>query len=376
MAPKDNSANSEIIPLNDLKRSININDETKSAIERVLASGHWVHGSEHALFEQEFAEFLNANHAIGVASGTDAIEIALRAVGCHRGSTIINVANAGGYTTISARAIGSQVIFCDIQLQDLLIDVESLRKLISKDISAVVVTHLFGNVAEIEQIAKLCQEFGVPLIEDCAQSVGASKGGKMLGTFGDIGTFSFYPTKNLGCVGDGGALVTDDPILASKIKSIRQYGWSRKYDIQLEGGMNSRLDEIQAAILRIGLKKLNKENEKRREIITEYRLALQDTEIRLATTVERDSSPHLAVLLLPPNIEREKYHQYLYAKGVATDIHYPILDYHQTGFSPGRNLEPLEISELVSGQIVTIPLFPGLTDREISRIVTAIASFE
>ena len=157
MGSNVNYTGSEIIPLNDLKRSKNISEETKHVIERVLSSGHWVHGPEHALFEQEFAEFLKIKHAIGVGSGTDAIEIALRAVGCQRGSTIINVANAGGYTTIAAKAIGCQVIFCDIKLDDLLIDFELLSNLISRDISAVVVTHLFGNVAEIDKIAILCR---------------------------------------------------------------------------------------------------------------------------------------------------------------------------------------------------------------------------
>lgn len=369
-------AGSEVIPLNDLKRSEIISDETKRVIERVLASGHWVHGPEHTLFEQEFAEFLKIKHAIGVASGTDAIEIALRALGCQRGSTIVNVANAGGYTTIAAKAIGCQVIYCDIKPDDLLIDFESLGNLISRDISAVVVTHLFGNVAEIDKIAKLCREFNVPLIEDCAQAIGASSGGKMVGTFGDIGTFSFYPTKNLGCVGDGGALTTGDTALATKIKSIRQYGWSTKYDIQLEGGMNSRLDEMQAAILRIGLRKLNKDNERRRKIVAEYRLALQDSEIRLATTGEEGTSPHLAVLLLPAHIERERYRKYLGTLGISTDIHYPILDIHQEGFSTNITSNTLEITESVSSQIVTIPLFPGLSELEISRIVTAISSFE
>jgi dTDP-4-amino-4,6-dideoxygalactose transaminase len=376
MGSNVNFTGSEIIPINDLKRSENISDETKHVIERVLTSGHWVHGPEHTLFEREFAEFLEIKHAIGVGSGTDAIEIALRALGCQRGSTIINVANAGGYTTIAAKAIGCQVIFCDIKLDDLLIDFESLSNLISRDISAVVVTHLFGNVAEIDKIAELCREFDVPLIEDCAQAIGASSGGKMVGTFGDVATFSFYPTKNLGCVGDGGAVVTNDPTLASKIKSIRQYGWSTKYDIQLEGGMNSRLDEMQAAILRIGLRNLNKDNERRRQIIAEYRLALQDSEIRLATTGGDGTSPHLAVLLLPPGIERERYRQYLAVLGISTDVHYPILDNHQEGFSVNGSFNPLEISESVSSQIVTIPLFPGLSDLEISRIVSAIPSFE
>jgi aminotransferase EvaB len=375
MVSKVSLSESEVIPINDLKRSGNISDETKLVIESVLTSGHWVHGPEHMSFEQEFAKFLQVNYAFGVASGTDAIEIALRAVGCSQDSTIINVANAGGYTSIAAKAIGCKIIFCDIRLDDLLIDIESLRQLISKDISAVVVTHLFGNVAEIEKIVKLCREYDVPLIEDCAQASGASRAGKMVGTFGDVGTFSFYPTKNLGCVGDGGALVTNDSSLAMKIKSFRQYGWSGKYDIQLEGGMNSRLDEIQAAILRIGLKRLNADNERRRQIVAKYRRALQGSEIQLATTGQDGTSPHLAVLLLPQRIERERFRQYLGRLGISTDVHYPILDNHQVGLSANTNLDSLKISESVSSQIVTIPLFPGLSEVEISRIVEAITSF-
>ena len=376
MVLKFGLSESDVIPINDLRRSGNISDETKLVIESVLNSGHWVHGPEHTSFEQEFAKFLQVNHAIGVASGTDAIEIALRAVGCRQDSTIINVANAGGYTSIAARAIGCKIIFCDIRLEDLLIDVESLRQSLSKDISAVVVTHLFGNVAEIDKIVKLCREYDVPLIEDCAQATGASRAGKMIGTFGDVGTFSFYPTKNLGCVGDGGALVTNDSSLAMKIKSFRQYGWSGKYDIQLEGGMNSRLDEIQAAILRVGLKQLNADNERRRKIVAKYRRALKGSEIRLATTGQEGTSPHLAILLLPQHIERERFRHYLRGLGISTDVHYPILDNHQVGLSTYTSRHALEISESVSSQIVTIPLFPRLSEVEISRIVEAITTFD
>jgi dTDP-4-amino-4,6-dideoxygalactose transaminase len=363
------------IPINDLSRSTAKSEEAAAAIISVLRSGFWIHGPEHKAFEGELADFLGAEHLLGVASGTDALEIALRAVGCIKGSKVISVANAGGYTSIAAANIGCEIIYCDINPITLQMDQYSLEQLISSRISAVVVTHLYGNVAPVRAIKTMCADFGIAVIEDCAQAIGAFDGTLRIGTIGDIGAFSFYPTKNLGGIGDGGALATNNQALAEKILQLRQYGWLSKYEIFFPGGKNSRLDEIQAAILRIGLRNLDSLNDKRRSIVSMYSEALKGSKIQMVTSSEIGSAAHLGVLLLPDNIKRDIFRSYMHEKGIQTDIHYPILDFDQFGLFQKNSRPNLPISIRLSDQIVTIPLFPELTTEEIGQVCVALKSF-
>jgi len=363
-----------MIPINDLSRSIADHQGVMEAIDRVIRSGKWIHGPEHNAFEGELAEFIGAKYAYGVGNGTDALEIALRAVGCVAGSTIITVANAGGYTSIAAKSIGCKVIYCDVDPLHLVINPDSLKPLLSKTINAVVVTHLFGNVAPISRITEMCREYGIKVIEDCAQSIGGSENGNSLGSIGDIGTFSFYPTKNLGAIGDGGALTTNSDEYAKRIQSLRQYGWNGKYRITITGGMNSRLDEIQAAILRINLRNLPKNNQRRKDVIRLYSSGLIDSCIRLVTSGHDGSAPHLAIILLPEESDREKFRSKLMQANISTDIHYPILDNHQDGFDNLKNNSSLKVSEELSARILSIPLFPDLSESEISEIISAVIS--
>ncbi len=363
-----------MIPINDLTRGIAQSDEAAQAVSRVLRSGYWIHGPEHAAFEQEFAGFLNVDRVLGVASGTDALEIALRAVGCKPGSKIITVANAGGYTPIAAAGIGCEVIYCDVDSEKLLIDPIALAPLLSKEISAVVVTHLYGNVAPVTLIKGMCDKFGISVIEDCAQSTGASEDGVRVGGIGHVGTFSFYPTKNLGAIGDGGALATNDPKIAQRITQLRQYGWTSKYKIDLPGGMNSRLDEIQSAVLRIGLPKLDSMNEKRKQIIEQYSKALKESPIRLVTSFQPGNVAHLAVLEIPEDLGRDRFQKHMKDRGISTDIHYPILDCDQVGLRQSLIETELLVSKFASKLIVSIPLFPELTTREIEEITSSLSS--
>ena len=363
-----------MIPINDLSRSIADHDGVMEAISRVVRSGNWIHGPEHNAFEDELANFTGAKYAYGVGNGTDALEIALRAVGCIAGSTVITVANAGGYASIAAKSIGCKVVYCDVDPLHLVIDPESLKPLLSRAINAVVVTHLFGNVAPISRITEMCKEYGIKVIEDCAQSIGGSENGNRLGTIGDVGTFSFYPTKNLGAIGDGGALTTNSDEYSKKIQSLRQYGWDGKYRISIAGGMNSRLDEIQAAILRINLRNLLTNNQRRRDVIGLYSSGLQNSDIRLVTSGHDGSAPHLAVLLLPEESDREKFRSKLMQANISTDIHYPILDNHQDGFNDLESNSFLKVSEKLTPRILSIPLFPDLSESEISEVVSAVLS--
>lgn len=365
-----------MIPINDLSRGIAKSEEVKEAIDRVLRSGFWIQGPEHQAFEKELAEFLNIDFALGVASGTDALEIALRAVGCRAGSKVITVANAGGYTSIAAASIGCDVIYCDVDPISLLIDPSALAPLLSPKIQAVVVTHLYGNVAPIKKIKEMCAKFGISVIEDCAQAIGGQEGAFRLGTIGDIGAFSFYPTKNLGGIGDGGALATKNPELAKRMSQLRQYGWGAKYDIQISGGKNSRLDEIQAAVLRIGLKQVDELNSRRRSIATVYFNALKNSRINLVTSTLQNSVAHLAVLLLPSREKREHFRDSLRLAGIQTDVHYPIFDFDQYGLMGGKQNSCLPNTVNQGGRIVSIPLFPELTDNEVTKIANVLRDYQ
>lgn len=364
-----------MIPINDLTRGIAQSDEVSAAISRVLRSGYWIHGPEHAAFEREFAEFLNVDHVLGVASGSDALEIALRAVGCKPGSKIITVSNAGGYTPIAAASIGCEVIYCDVDSEKLLIDPIALAPLLSKEISAVIVTHLYGNVAPITIIKGMCDEFGISVIEDCAQATGGSEDGVRVGGIGHVGTFSFYPTKNLGAIGDGGALATNNPEIAQKISHLRQYGWTSKYKIDVAGGMNSRLDEIQAAVLRVGLPKLDNLNKMRLNIIERYSEAIRETSLKLITSYHPGNAAHLAVLEIPKHLDRNKFRSHLMDNEIQADIHYPVLDIDQMGLAPSGVATDQSNSRRASELILTIPLFPELKDSEITRIAQALRSY-
>lgn len=364
------------MPMNNLSRSWAASSyEVAQALGNVVASGHWIQGPHHKALENELSAFLKSEYSFGVASGTDALEIALRSVGCGIDSKIITVANAGGYTPIAAASIGCEVIYCDVDTEKLLMDPISLAPLISKDITAVVVTHLYGNVAPVGRIREMCEPFGISVIEDCAQAMGATENGVRVGKIGHVGTFSFYPTKNLGAIGDGGAITTDDPVVAQRITELRQYGWTSKYKIDISGGMNSRLDEIQAAILRVGLPRLDPMNKRRVEIIEQYSGAIRGSHLRLITSSESGNVAHLAVLEIPENIGRDKFRNYMKEHGIQTDIHYPILDCDQEGLGKPRVTPNLARSRHASNLIVSIPLFPELSEDELTQITTALKGF-
>lgn len=364
-----------MIPINDPLRTICQEQELPDLFNRVIESGKWILGPEHDAFERELANFIGARFAHGVANGTDALEIALRAVGCAVGSNVISVANAGGYASIAANAIGCKVIYCDVDPIRLVMDVDSLKRLLSKDITAVVVTHLFGNVAPIGEIVDMCRPLGISVIEDCAQAIGSMLNGIRVGSIGDVGTFSFYPTKNLAAIGDAGAVTTSNEEISQKILMLRQYGWVEKYKVESSGGMNSRLDELQAAILRVRLLKLESNNKLRRRILNAYEIELAETSTRLVTRSDLNASPHLAVLYFCSREARQNFRQGFHDIGIQTDIHYPLLDSDQPGFDSQWRLSDLPNSRESVERILTIPLFPGLNEEELGLICGAIKSY-
>ena len=359
-----------MILINDLSRGIQANSEILlKKIEEIIKSGKYILGEQNSKFEQEFSKYLQIGHVRGVGNGTDALEIALRALGCKKGSKVALAANAGSYAAVAANSIGCEIIYVDVSMDNCTIKLDNLKGILSSDISALVVTHLYGNATEVDKIVEFCGNLNISVIEDCAQSLGASIQDKKLGTFGDISTFSFYPTKNLGGIGDGGAICTNDKDLAEKIKKISQYGWENKYDIKTFGGLNSRLDEIQAAVVLEGLKTLDSRNNTRREIVGRYSKVLVGKKTKILTGFSEGSVCHLAVLLLPPESDRSKVRAKFESKGVHTDIHYPKLDTDQAGLEISNAATfILPNSKRLADSIFTIPCYPELTFDEIELI--------
>jgi dTDP-4-amino-4,6-dideoxygalactose transaminase len=238
--------------------------ELDAAIARVNDRGHYILGPEVEAFEREFAAYCGAAACVAVGNGTDALELALRALGVGAGDEVATVGNAGGYATTAIRAAGATPVYVDVDDATLGIDCHSLADRITPGTRAIVVTHLYGRMADVEALVRIAREREIPLIEDCAQAHGAARAGRKAGTFGVLGCYSFYPSKNLGALGDAGALVTGDTALAARVAELRTYGWRGKYRVAASGGMNSRMDEVQAAVLRVKLPRLDAWNAARR----------------------------------------------------------------------------------------------------------------
>lgn len=361
------------IPTNDLKRSTGeLRHDIDSAVSRVLASGWYVLGPENEAFEQELADYLQINNVITVGNGTDALGLALAAVGVGLGSIVVSVANAGAYTTTAALQLGAEMAYCDVDEKTLLMSVSTLENVLAvlpSKPAAIVVTHLYGAMAPVREIFNFAQSRGIPLIEDCAQSLGATIEGKSGGSFSNIATTSFYPTKNLGALGDGGAVFTNNAELGESVRRMRQYGWGKKYSIEFEHGRNSRLDELQAAILRLKLPYLDDQNNRRREIHSGYE-AVSSANNKLLNSASESFNGHLAVML---SSERERTRNFFDSRGISTDIHYPIPDHMQRfpHFAPLKT--PLDVTEWASQSVLSLPLFPEMNEHEVSRVIEAIS---
>jgi dTDP-4-amino-4,6-dideoxygalactose transaminase len=339
-----------------------------SAVRDVLDSAHFVMGRQHAAFELEFAQFVGTRHAVGVANGTDALTLALIALGVEARDEVVTVANAGGYATSAIRSIGAFATYADVDETDLQMSPSSLCEVLERGRpAAVVVTHLFGNAASIGKLSALCTEAGVPLVEDCAQASGLTVSGRHVGSWGLVGTFSFYPTKNLAALGDGGAVVTSDEKVAERVRALRQYGWTAKYTVGTTHGRNSRLDEIQAAVLRVRLPDVNARNARRRAIAARYAAELNPATGRMV--LNPNSVAHLAVALVT---DRTAVRASLSAAGIATDVHYPVPDHQQPAWAGDARGTTLPVSEYASEHIVTLPCFPELTDPEVDMVCEAI----
>lgn len=341
-----------------------------AAIARVLDRAWLVLGPEVKEFEAAFAGYVGVSHCVSVANGTDALELALRAAGVQPGDSVATVANAGMYTTLAMRATGARPFFMDVSPASMLVNESEVARAIAANVKVIVVTHLYGlAVPEISKIVKSCRAAGIKVIEDCAQAHGAEIDGKKVGSFGDMACFSFYPTKNLGALGDGGAVVSNDDSLAAAVSRLRQYGWSSKYNVELPGARNSRLDELQAAILLGFLPLLDTWNERRRHIAQSYGEKIKHPAVVLPSAFGKNYVAHLYVIKTKG---RDALRSHLQEQGISSEIHYPVPDHQQPILKGETDLIILPNTEALANDILTLPCYPEMTDEEITQVINAV----
>ncbi len=359
------------ITINDLSRHASSTETAlRASVERVLTSGWYVLGRDGEAFEREFAEYCGVDHCVGVANGTDAIELGLRALGVGAGSRVATVANAGPYTTTALAALGAEPVFVDVCRDTQLMDLARLRPVLEEgNLDAVVVTHLFGLLHDMEAVLELAARSGVAVFEDCAQAHGARRDGRRAGSFGAAASFSFYPTKNLGALGDGGAVVTGIPEVAEQVRRLRQYGWESKYRCSVRGGRNSRLDEMQAAVLRAKLPLLDGWNERRRDIAARYSREIAHPRVRCPLLHGEEFVAHLYVVV---SDDREALRAHLAEASILTEVHYPVPDHHQPGLAGFGQWPALPVTEELAASILTLPCYPELSDEEVTRVISRI----
>lgn len=355
--------------------------EIDAAIARVLESGWYILGEEVSAFEREWASYLGVADAIGVGNGTDALELALRGLGIGAGDTVVTTSNTAVATVAAIGLAGASPLLVDVDETTLTLSPDGLREALARDrehrIKAVVPVHLYGRPADMPAIAAAAAEYGLRVIEDCAQAHGAMIGDRKVGTFGDAAAFSFYPTKNLAALGDGGAVATNDPALAQRLRELRIYGWRERY-ISEEPGMNTRLDELQAAVLRVKLRSLDQENARRREIAQQYDVALAklaDLILPQRTRGMHDVYHQYLIRLHPVAaiLPRDALRDHLRSRGVEAAILYPVPIHQQPAYRDRvATAGPLPVTERAAHELLCLPVHPWLSDDDVARTCDAI----
>lgn len=346
-----------VVPLHDPQRALDT-PEIRTAIANVLARGHYIDGEMLGQFERDFAAYLGTSYCVGVGNGTDALEIALRAVGVSVGDRVLTVANAGFYASNAILACGALPIYVDVDADSMLMSEDSLREALGVSPTAVVYTHLYGDISGGQRVAEISE---VPVVMDCAHAPGP---GAVVGAA--AAAFSFYPTKNLPTVGDAGAVTTDDPDIAHKARVLSRYGWSSRFRVE-QPGRNSRLDELQAAVLLNGLSRLEVRTARRMEIRRRYAATVKESAWRIVGHLDQHQA-HLAVLAGPDvGAARRVFADH----GIATDVHYPIPDHRQPG-RPSAEDVSLPVTDALVGRYLSIPCFPELADEEVARVMHAL----
>jgi dTDP-4-amino-4,6-dideoxygalactose transaminase len=340
-------------------------------ITEVLDAGRFVGGEPVERFERELAAWVGAEHAVGVASGTDAVEIALRAVGIGPGDEVITVANTCIPTVAGIEATGATPVLVDAEPGSMTIDPERVAAAVRPRTRAIVPVHLYGRCADMDSILAIGAEHGLKVVEDAAQAHGATWAGRSAGTMGDAAAFSFYPTKNLGALGDGGAVVTNDAAVADVARTLRSYGEVAQYET-VRRGTNSRLDTLQAAVLSLQLRHVDAATERRREIAARYSPALANAAV--PAPQDPPAGRHVYHLYVVPVPDREAFRARLADAGVQTLVHYPHAVHQHEPYADVARVGDLGVSEWLAGSVVSLPLYPELTDDEAAVVVDALTS--
>jgi dTDP-4-amino-4,6-dideoxygalactose transaminase len=347
--------------------------EIDAAIARVLARGWYILGEEVTAFEHDFAQYIGTKHAIGVANGTDALVLALKALDLSGDDYVVTVAHTAVATVAAIELAGARPLLVDIEPRGYAMDPAALARVLRAPpgrIGAIIPVHLYGQAADLAAILPLAREHGIPIIEDCAQCHGAHFGQKRLGTFGDLGCFSLYPTKNLGALGDGGIVVTTDDALAERLRALREYGWRTRYISDIPG-MNSRLDEVQAAVLRVKLPALDGGNARRVALADAYDRGLAGSDLGLPW--RRPDASHVFHQYVIRSPARDRLRAALAARGIGTNIHYPVPVHLQPAYRARIGLDPagLPESEAAASEVLSLPLYPQLDDAAVARVIAA-----
>ncbi|MFZ6026538.1 MAG: DegT/DnrJ/EryC1/StrS family aminotransferase [Chloroflexota bacterium] len=363
-----------MLPFLDLQQQTQqLRGEIEAAIAGVLDRGMFILGDEVRAFENEFAAACGVGHAAGVASGTDALQLALRALGVGPGDEVITVSHTAVATVAAIELVGARPVFVDIDRQRYTLAPEGLPAAYTPHTRAIIPVHLYGCPADLDPILHFARRHALWIVEDCAQAHGAQYHGRPIGSWGHAAAFSFYPTKNLGALGDGGAVVTNDPALADRIRLLRRHGWQPRY-ISQEKGMNSCLDELQAAILRVKLRHLSQWNAQRRRLARRYTHYLCDDNLNLP--VEPDGCRHVYHQYVIRHDRRDALRDFLEAQGIGTLVHYPVPVHLQPAYrSLGYREGSLPVSEAAARQVLSLPIYPGLHAANVQRVCRAIVAF-
>ncbi|HYD70481.1 DegT/DnrJ/EryC1/StrS family aminotransferase [Azospirillum sp.] len=356
-------------------------DEYDTALRQTLDAGFYILGREVETFEHEFAAYTGVRHALGVANGTQAIELALRALGIGAGDLVLTVSHTAVATAMAVVSTGATPVWVDVDPATAVMDAGRLEQAIAaagaagfkNRLKAVIAVHLYGNPVDIPAIMDVCRRHGLALVEDCAQAHGAVIAGRRVGGFGAIGAFSFYPTKNMPAFGDGGAVVTDDAALRARLAELRQYGWKQRY-VSDTLGLNSRLDEIHAAMLRVSLRHLDSLNARRRALAATYDQGLAGLPLaRPATTSGAEPVYHQYVIQTD---RRDALAAFMAERGVHTAIHYPVPVHRQPAFAGMAPVAgPLHGTEALADRILSLPMYPQITAGQATAVATAVQEF-
>jgi len=347
-------------------------DEIEAAVLKVLRGDRYILGVEVESLENEFASYIDVRFAIGVANGTDALEIAMRALEIGPDDEVITVSHTAVATVAAIEAAGARPVLVDVHPLFYTLNTEQLQQALTPRTKAVIAVHLYGQPADLDAISQFCKANGLFLIEDVSQAHGAKWRGRRLGGIGDVSCFSCYPTKNLGGIGDAGLITTNDDRLANKIRMLREYGWQQRY-ISSIAGRNSRLDELQAAILRVKLRYLDADNTKRRIIAAQYSSLLAGDKNKVP--IIREGAEHVFHLYVIRVKERNKLLPYLRSNNIQAGIHYPVPIHLQPAYKNTiRTAENMSITEALSDEVLSLPIYPELVMDDVRKVIEVINS--